>query len=128
MARAYRYDNGRPTPPDRSLEQRRAALMAANVIRTHRKNVKAALAAGEVDLFDLFDDELCQGMKIYDALVHLPAIARKKASRILVTARINPSKTFGGATARQRHELWLAIADVSPATRRRLATLRSMTA
>jgi hypothetical protein len=128
MARAYRYENGRPTPPDRSLEQRRTALMAANLIRTHRKDVKRDLAAGRLDLFALFDDELCQGMKIHDALVHVPVIGRVKASRILNSARINPSKTFGGATARQRHELRLAIAEISPGTDRRLATLRSMTA
>lgn len=94
-----------PVAPARSLRQRMDALERANDIRSHRARVKRELRAGRKRLVDLFDDPLCASMKIFDALLALPKVGRVKANRILISARISPSKTLGGMTERQRSEL-----------------------
>ena len=43
--------------------------------------------------------------KVFDTLLALPKYGRVKASKILHTCRISPSKTFGGLSERQRAEL-----------------------
>lgn len=91
--------------PHRSLQQRRAALRKANKIRTRRAQLKRELKARKASPLDLFEDPLCDTMKAYDFLVSIPKVGRTKANRMLTQARISPSKTLGGMTARQRREL-----------------------
>lgn len=91
--------------PERSLAQRRDALIEANRIRTHRKRVKRDLKAGRIELADVLADPDCVTMHVLTALVALPKTGRVKANRALVQARISPSKTCGGLSKRQRHEL-----------------------
>lgn len=95
--------------PERSLEQRFAALELANEIRTHRADLKRKLKAGRIDLVDLMADEKCDTMKLFDVLIAMPKVGRVKANRILAKCQISPSKTLGGLTYRQRHEIlkWL---------------------
>lgn len=94
-----------PRAPERTFDQRMAALRRANVTRTHRKQVKRDLAAGRKRFTDLFDDELCATMKVFDALLAVPKVGRVKANRMLKGCGISPSKTIGGLSERQRREL-----------------------
>lgn len=114
--------------PDRSLEQRRAALVEANRIRTHRKLVKRDLKAGRREPADVLVDPDCATMKLYDLLLALPKMGRAKVDRLIRTARISPSKTVGGLSRRQREELAAAIPTLTPyAQRARLARQASTT-
>ena len=46
-----------------------------------------------------------QTAKVFDMLLALPKYGRVKATKILHSCRVSPSKTFGGLTERQRIEL-----------------------
>ncbi len=46
-----------------------------------------------------------QTAKVFDMLLALPKYGRVKATKILHSCRVSPSKTFGGLTERQRTEL-----------------------
>lgn len=91
--------------PGRSLEQRFAALLIANDVRTHRAQLKRDLKAGRLELVDLMADPKCDTMKVCDALLAMPKFGRVKVNRILGRCQISPSRTLGGLTYRQRHEL-----------------------
>ena len=43
--------------------------------------------------------------KVFDMLMAVPKLGRVKAARLLNTCRISQSKTVGGLSDRQRHEL-----------------------
>jgi ribosomal protein S13 len=43
--------------------------------------------------------------KVLDLLLALPTVGRVKATKVLNSARVSPSKTFGGLSERQRTEL-----------------------
>lgn len=91
--------------PERSLDQRMAALERANEIRSHRAELKRKLAAGAVRWDSLVADPLCNSMKIVDVLMALPKVGRVKAYRALTRCDISPSKTLAGMTDRQLCEL-----------------------
>jgi hypothetical protein len=98
-------------PPERSLRQRRAALVRANEIRTYRKNLKLDLVAGRRAVADLIldpDDKLAT-MAVLDLLLATPKVGRVKVQKALLTARVSPSKTVGGLTQRQRTDLVIAL-------------------
>lgn len=98
-----------PTPPDRSLAQRMAALERANDVRTGRARLKRDIKAGRRDMIDvLLNPPVCADtMKVFDLLLAAPKIGRVKANQVLVRARVSPSKTVGGLTQRQRTEVAL---------------------
>lgn len=95
--------------PERTLRQRMDALARANTVRTNRAQVKRDLKAGRAELADLLLDEQpgdhLATAKVIDMLLAAPKIGRVKANKALVQARISPSKTLAGMTARQRAEL-----------------------
>jgi hypothetical protein len=107
--------SARPTPPDRSTAQRMTALESANRIRTVRADLKRDLKAGRVKLVDVLSDVEDGGapdletMHVYDLLRAGPKCGRVKANTVLQRARISPSKTLGGLSARQRRELATAL-------------------
>lgn len=118
-----------PTPPERTYDQRMAALEVANRRRTRRARLKVALKAGDVTLepvivLDLEGIRQATGialergdldtMRIYDALLAAPKYGRVKANRILTRTRISPSKTLGGMSVRQRRELLIELGYVRP--------------
>lgn len=103
------------SPPDRSLEQRLAALERANAVRTHRKQLKRDLKAGRVAWSDVLDDDDVQTMRVIDLLLNVPKFGRVKVNRILSLARVSPTKTVGGLTARQRVELVELVRAFTPA-------------
>lgn len=91
--------------PYRTAKQRADALEQANVVRTHRARQKRDLRAGRIAIVDLIDDELCQTMKVWDALIAMPKWGRVKVNRLLAREHISPSKTIGGLSHRQQSQL-----------------------
>jgi hypothetical protein len=93
--------------PDRSLEQRRAALRQANAIRTARSQLKRDIKAGRVSIHALLLEppEMLLTAKLFDILLAVPKYGRVKVTKVLTVCRISPSKTIGGLSERQRKEL-----------------------
>jgi hypothetical protein len=93
--------------PDRSLDQRMDALTIANEVRTLRAQLKRDLKAGRASIGTLLLDppSWLQTAKVFDMLLALPKVGRVKATKVLDSSRVSPSKTFGGLSQRQRTEL-----------------------
>lgn len=105
--------------PDRSLDQRRAALERANEVRHARARRKALWknslqAEALADLADLVEDTpaWAAGWRVEEALYAVPRFGRAVVQR-LVVRRIGagPKTTIGTLTDRQRLLLhrWLVI-------------------
>jgi hypothetical protein len=93
--------------PDRTLEQRRDALVRANEARSARARLKVDVKARRVSAADVIADppELIEGMKVVELLLAVPKVGRVRVDKRLRVAGISPSKTVGGLTGRQRLEL-----------------------
>lgn len=93
--------------PERSIEQRMAALEKANAIRTQRAAWKRAVKRREVDPLAVLADPPAEfaSMKVLDALLAMPKVGRVKASSMLRLAQASPSKTLAGLSERQRGAL-----------------------
>lgn len=102
--------------PERSIEQRRSALIRANEIRTYRARVKRDLKRGRVSVTVLLEDvpRDLESMKVFDLLIATPKIGRTKAARILRSQNVSPSKTLAGLTERQRRALVVALIAYRP--------------
>lgn len=100
------------TTPQRSLEQRQAALDRANEIRKFRAQLKRDIKAGRKCAVDLLTDPPAEveTMKVFEVLLALPKVGRTKAGKLLNVVRASPSKTIGGLSARQRNELVTLLA------------------
>jgi hypothetical protein len=111
--------------PARSLEQRMQALAKGNHIRITRARTKREIrekpskTASRNAAAQLLTEppSHMRTMKILDLLVSVKSIGRVKANRILVRARVSPSKTLGGMTSRQRDELATVLAHELEAQR-----------
>ena len=95
------------TAPERSLDQRLDALGKANEVRSRRAALKSDLKHGAVSINDVLSapPEFLLTAKVADLLMAAPKCGRVKSARILEQCRISPSKTVGGLSERQRHEL-----------------------
>jgi hypothetical protein len=104
---SYRDPLEHPAAPERSPDQRTAALNRANEIRTLRAQLKRDLKAGRTSIAALLLDppSWLESAKVLDMLLALPKVGRVKATKTLDSCRVSPSKTFGGLTDRQRAEL-----------------------
>jgi hypothetical protein len=93
--------------PKRNLDQRMDALRAANEVRSLRAQLKRDLKAGRVSLGPLLLDPppYLETAKVFDMLLALPKHGRVKATKVLQSCQVSPSKTFGGLSERQRAEL-----------------------
>ena len=82
------------------------ALNRANEIRALRAQLKRDLKAGRVPIGALLLDPpaYLETAKIFDMLLAVPKYGRVKATKILNSCRVSPSKTFGGLSERQRAE------------------------
>ena len=71
------------------------------------RQLKRDLKAGTTSINALLlDPPAClQTAKVLDILLAVPKIGKVKATTILDSCRVSPSKTFGGLTDRQRAEL-----------------------
>jgi hypothetical protein len=97
---------------DRSLEQRRDALRAANRIRTARSLAKIDLRQERRNLVEVMlapPDEL-EGAKVLDLVLAVPRVGRTKALRALRDAGVAPYSRVGGLTARQRVDVLICVA------------------
>jgi hypothetical protein len=83
------------------------ALSRANEVRAVRAQLKRDLKAGRASIGALLLDPppYLETAKIFDMLLAVPKYGRVKATKILHSCRVSPSKTFGGLSARQRAEL-----------------------
>ena len=93
--------------PERNLDQRMDALRAANEVRALRAQLKRDLKAGRVSIGPLLLDppSYLETAKVFDMLLALPKHGRVKATKILQSCQVSPSKTFVGLSERQRAEL-----------------------
>ena len=93
--------------PARSLDQRMEALKRANDIRVRRAQLKKDLKLGQAQIEDILNapPEYVETAKVFDMLMAVPKFGRVKAARFLNQCRISQSKTVGGLSDRQRHEL-----------------------
>lgn len=93
--------------PDRTLEQRLAALAKGNAVRVARAQLKRDLKAGRKDprTILLNPPSYAETMKVYDLIRACPKRGRVMTNKILQRARVSPSKTIAGLSDRQRAEL-----------------------
>ena len=84
-----------------------AALQRANEVRSARAHLKRELKAGRVQIHGVLLDppEYLQNAKVSELLLSVPKYGRVKVNGLLTRCRISPSKTLGGLSERQRHEL-----------------------
>ncbi len=77
--------------PERSLQQRRDALVKANDIRVKRKHLKWDLKAGRVNIHDLIMDppDMIHTMKLFELMLTIPKYGRVKVNKILTQCRIS---------------------------------------
>lgn len=94
----------KPGPPERTLQQRAAALQKANRVRCTRARVKRLVAAGELDAVAVIGSpaEDVRGMPVLVVLKAVPFIGESKARGILRRAGCSDVKTLGGLSPRQR--------------------------
>lgn len=99
------------TAPDRTLEQRRAALDLANAVRIERAAVKREVRAGSRWVVDLILDPppSLYSMKVRKLLLSVRRVGPVKADKLLRAAGVAPSKTLAGLSERQRHVLASAL-------------------
>ena len=93
--------------PRRSYEQRMRALEKGNRHRSYRKVLKAEVKRGERSVLDVLagpPPEVAT-MKVFELLLAVPKWGRVKVNKTLSRAQVSPSKTVGGLSERQRHEL-----------------------
>jgi hypothetical protein len=83
------------------------ALSRANEVRALCAQLKRELKARRVSIGALLlDPPPClETAKVFDMVLALPKVGRVKATKILQSCRVSPSKTFGGLSERQRAEL-----------------------
>ena len=95
------------TAPERSLDQRMEALSRANEVRSRRAALKTRLKTGAVGIREVLaaPPDYLLTAKVVDVLMAAPKCGRVKSAKILEQCRISPSKTVGGLSERQRHEL-----------------------
>lgn len=103
-----------PDPPDRSAEERRAALERAAEARRVRADLKRRLAEGELDLGGLLaeaeEDEIVAGTKVLAVLESLPGLGKVKARRTMEQVGIAESRRLRGLGSAQREALLGALA------------------
>ncbi len=95
--------------PQRSDEQRRAALAEAQRVRQVQAQVKQMLKTGEVGLADVLDraddaDEVAR-LRVADVLRALPRIGPIRSRRLMEALDIAASRRLGGLGPNQRRAL-----------------------
>jgi hypothetical protein len=105
----------RESAPERTDDQRFEALTLANVVRTHRADLKGEWKGrprpGRPRIGRSVYDVLRRPLPVeetwhlLDVLLALPKVGRVKANKYLQSCRMSPKKTVGGLSDRQRGEL-----------------------
>lgn len=106
--------------PERTQQQRIAALQNANRIRTARAEWKKAAARGQATPSPrgllIEPPAEFENMKVFDVLMAMPKVGRVRAQRWMRSAGVSASKTVKGLSVRQRAEL-LALMPRSAGSR-----------
>jgi hypothetical protein len=95
------------TLPERTIKQRRDALVRANEVRAARADIKKQVRSGTVHVTAVIQrpDRDLLGMKVEELLTAQPWRGQQKARRVMTSVGISARKTIGGLTPRQRVEL-----------------------
>lgn len=109
---------------ERTLQQRRDALVRANAVRSYRAQWKLRAKAGDVQVMDLWADPMLATMKVDAALSAFPKLGKGKARTILNRAHCSPSKTLDGLSPRQRS----SIVELIPVATSRILASRKVAA
>lgn len=98
-----------PTPPRRTAVEREAALAKAAHARTVRADLKGEVAAGCVDLPEVFrradEDEVVANIKLLTLLEAIPNIGKIRSRRLLADLGISEKRRLRGVGDRQRERL-----------------------
>ena len=91
-------DSVRHLPPQLSREERAANLLKAKVARTERAEIKRAISAGQISIFDAINDprESIQRMKVLELLEAVPGVGPARAELIMEKKNISLSRRIGG--------------------------------
>lgn len=108
----------RVSVPERTAEQRSAALDRALAARRDRAQLRADLKAGTVDgralIADAAHDDRWRQVRVRWLLESLPGIGPARAERLLDVCSIAPTRRLGGVSERQRQAL---LAELDRAAR-----------
>jgi guanylate kinase len=90
-------------PPILSSSDRALAGNKAVRARKDRSEIKLKLAAGEISIFDLFNDQRDSilRMKLSDALKAVPGVGEKRVEQIFVKTGISKSRRIAGVGRKQ---------------------------
>jgi hypothetical protein len=95
-----------PTPPPLSKEQRRAAYEKALDLRRERAELKALIADGSVLFEYAWECTSAQKMKVFDLLVALPGVGKKRAAAMMAEAKIPLKNTVRACGPKQTERLF----------------------
>ena len=95
--------------PQRTAEQRSAALDQALSVRRERAELRRDLKTGHVDgrrlIADSAHDARWHQVRVRWLLESLPGIGPARAERLIESCGIAPTRRLGGVSARQRQAL-----------------------
>lgn len=95
--------------PERTDDQRRAALEQAQQVRRTRADIKQMLKTGEASLAELLaradDSDVVARMRVSDVLRALPRMGPVRSRRLMERLDIAASRRLGGLGPRQREAL-----------------------
>lgn len=88
----------RPAPPHLTTEQRRENLERAKRARIERSEVKQAIAANQISIFDAINDprESIQRMRVFELLESVPGVGPSRAHIVMEKRKISLSRRIAG--------------------------------
>ena len=97
----------RPLPPKLTMDERRANLELAKRARHERADVKAAISAGRISIFNAINDprDSIQRMKVIELLEAIPGVGPARAALIMEKRKISLSRRIAGLGPHQLKSL-----------------------
>ena len=94
-------------PPKLSADERKAAGLKAVAARKERAEVKEALGAGTIGIFEVMNDarQSIQRMRVSDLLDATPGIGKRRAFILMAKAGISQTRRIGGLGSHQLRKL-----------------------
>lgn len=98
-----------PNPPQRTPEQRQAALDKALEVRRVRSDIKNRLKMGTITLSELLqradEDDMVAGIQVLKVVESLPGVGKVAARRTMEELGIAESRKLSGLGPQQRKAL-----------------------
>jgi hypothetical protein len=93
--------------PERTEDQRVAALRKGNAIRSRRALLKAELAKKTLFPAEVLasDADWLETMRVRDVLLATPKVGRVRTDTAMRRCTVTPGRTIGGLTRRQYRDL-----------------------